>query len=108
MAKADLITSARREFADNGFALVRIEAIAEPTDLNEKTIYHYFGSKEGLYIAVLEGAYLGIGKMEQCLGLGVLDPLKVIQKLVESTWDYFVANPQFLSLVNQEDLLRAE
>ncbi|MFK7762575.1 MAG: TetR/AcrR family transcriptional regulator [Roseobacter sp.] len=108
VAKADLIASARREFADKGFALAGIEAIAEPTGLNKKMIYHYFGSKEGLYIAVLEEAYLGIREMEQCLGLDALDPLKAIQKLVESTWDYFVANPEFLSLVNQENLLRAE
>ncbi|MCR9235161.1 MAG: TetR family transcriptional regulator [Alphaproteobacteria bacterium] len=107
-AKADLIASARREFADNGFALAGIEAIAGPTGLNKKMIYHYFGSKEGLYIAVLEEAYLGIRKMEQSLHLDELDPLDAIRKLVESTWDYYVANPEFLALVNQENLLRAE
>ena len=107
-AKADLIASARREFADHGFALAGIEAIAEPTGLNKKMIYHYFGSKEGLYIAVLEEAYLGIRKMEQSLHLDELDPLDAIRKLVESTWDYYVANPEFLALVNQENLLRAE
>lgn len=107
-AKADLIASARREIADKGFALAGIEAIAEPTGLNKKMIYHYFGSKEGLYIAVLEETYLGIREMEQSLHLEELDPLKAIQKLVESTWDYYVANPDFLTLVNQENLLRAE
>lgn len=107
-AKADLVASARKEFADNGFALAGIEAIAEPTGLNKKMIYHYFGSKEGLYIAVLEEAYLGIREMEQSLGLEGLEPLAAIQKLVEATWDYYVANPEFLALVNQENLLRAE
>lgn len=108
VAKADLIASARREFADKGFALAGIESIAEPTGLNKKMIYHYFGSKEGLYVSVLEEAYLGIRAMEQSLGLEELSPLEAIRKLVVSTWDYYIDNPEFLALVNQENLLRAE
>lgn len=107
VAKADLIHSACREFAEKGFALAGIEAIAEPTGLNKKMIYHYFGSKEGLYIAVLEQAYVGIREMEESLGLDQLAPLDAIRKLVEATWDYYVANPEFLALVNQENLMRA-
>lgn len=107
-AKADLVASARREFADKGFALAGIEAIAEPTGLNKKMIYHYFGSKEGLYIEVLEDAYLGIRKMEEALHLEDYVPLAAIRKLVEATWDYYIAHPEFLALVNQENLLKAE
>lgn len=106
-AKADLLASARREFADKGFALAGIEAIAEPTGLNKKMIYHYFGSKEELYIAVLEEVYLGIRKMEDALPLDELEPLAAIQRLVEATWDYYVTNPDFIALVNQENLLGA-
>ncbi|MCC1482279.1 TetR/AcrR family transcriptional regulator [Roseibaca sp. Y0-43] len=106
-AKADLLASAKREFAEKGFALAGIEGIAEPTGLNKKMIYHYFGSKEDLYIAVLEDAYLGIRKMEEALPLEDLAPLDALRKLVEATWDYFVANPEFIALVNQENLLGA-
>ena len=106
-AKADLLSSARREFADKGFALAGIEGIAEPTGLNKKMIYHYFGSKEDLYIEVLREAYLGIRKMEETLPLEELEPLDAIKALVEATWDYYVANPDFIALVNQENLLGA-
>lgn len=106
-ARADLLNSARREFADKGFALAGIEGIAEPTGLNKKMIYHYFGSKEDLYIAVLEATYLGIRKMEEALPLEDLEPLDAIRELVEATWDYYVANPDFIALVNQENLLGA-
>lgn len=106
-AKADLLDSARREFADKGFALAGIEGIAEPTGLNKKMIYHYFGSKEDLYIEVLREAYLGIRKMEEALPLEDLEPLDAIKTLVEATWDYYVANPDFIALVNQENLLDA-
>lgn len=107
LAKADLLSSARREFADKGFALAGIEGIADPTGLNKKMIYHYFGSKEDLYIAVLEETYLGIRKMEEALPLEDLEPLEAIRKLIEATWDYYVANPDFIALVNQENLLGA-
>ncbi len=70
-------------------------------------IYHYFGSKEDLYIAVLEETYLGIRKMEEALPLEDLEPLEAIRELVEATWDYYVANPDFMALVNQENLLGA-
>lgn len=106
-ARADLLASARREFAEKGFALAGIEGIAEPTGLNKKMIYHYFGSKEDLYIAVLEQAYLGIRTMEEALPLENLEPLDAIETLVKSTWNYFVANPDFIALVNQENLLGA-
>ena len=106
-ARADLLNSARREFAEKGFALAGIEGIAEPTGLNKKMIYHYFGSKEDLYIAVLEETYLGIRKMEEALPLEDLEPLEAIRELVEATWDYYVANPDFMALVNQENLLGA-
>jgi AcrR family transcriptional regulator len=106
-AKADLLDSARREFAEKGFALAGIEAIAEPTGLNKKMIYHYFGSKEDLYIEVLREAYLGIRQMEEALPLEDLEPLDAIKTLVEATWDYYVAHPDFIALVNQENLLGA-
>lgn len=106
-AKADLLASAKREFAEKGFALAGIEGIADPTGLNKKMIYHYFGSKEDLYIAVLQEAYLGIRKMEEALPLEELEPLDAIKRLVEATWDYYVANPDFIALVNQENLLGA-
>lgn len=106
-ARADLLNSARREFAEKGFALAGIEGIADPTGLNKKMIYHYFGSKEDLYIAVLEQAYLGIRKMEEALPLEDLEPLDAIRTLIEATWDYYVAHPEFIALVNQENLLGA-
>ncbi len=106
-AKADLLDSARREFSDKGFALAGIEGIAEPTGLNKKMIYHYFGSKEDLYIAVLEQTYLGIRKMEEALPLEELEPLDALRTLIEATWDYYVKHPEFIALVNQENLLGA-
>lgn len=45
---------ALQEFADKGFSGVRVEAIAGLAGVNIRMIYHYFESKQNLYIEVLE------------------------------------------------------
>lgn len=105
-AKSDLLVSAVREFAVNGFANAGIEAIAEGAGLNKRMIYHYFGSKEGLYIAALEKVYTDIRRSEDALGLEKLGPIEAIKRLVESTWDYFLNTPELLAIVSLENTHR--
>jgi AcrR family transcriptional regulator len=54
---ADILAVATREFAEKGLAGARIDDIAEAMRTSKRMIYYYFGSKEGLYIRVLEEAY---------------------------------------------------
>ena len=70
-------------------------------------IYHYFGSKSGLYLAVLEAAYGGIRAAERTLDLEHLAPVAAVTRLVEFTWDYYLRHPEFLRLINTENLHRA-
>ena len=70
-------------------------------------IYHYFGSKEELFTAVLEAAYTDIRMAERALELEKLAPVEAIIRLVRFTWDYYLANPEFLTLVNSENLHKA-
>ena len=55
-ARERLIDSATREFAEKGFAGARINEIAAAASINKQLVYHYFGSKDALYSAVLEHA----------------------------------------------------
>ena len=71
-------------------------------------IYHYFGSKERLFTAVLEAAYAGIRSAEQNLHLDEIPPMEAIERLVRFTWNYYLENPEFLTLVNSENLHRAK
>ncbi|HSW17706.1 MAG TPA: TetR/AcrR family transcriptional regulator, partial [Ramlibacter sp.] len=41
------------------------------------------------------------------LGLDVLPPDEAIRRLVEFTWEYYLANPEFITLVNSENLHQA-
>ena len=70
-------------------------------------LYHYFGDKEALYLVVLEEAYAGIRGAEATLDLGHRDPEEALRELALFTWRYFVEHPEFISLLNTENLMRA-
>jgi AcrR family transcriptional regulator len=69
-------------------------------------LYYYFGNKEDLFLAVLESRYAHIRRAELGLHLGALEPAEGIKRLVEFTWDYYLKHPEFLVLLNSENLHR--
>ena len=99
-----LLLAARDEFAQHGLAGARVDRIAERAGLNKRLIYYYFTSKDELFLAVLESAYADIRQAEQQLHLSDMPPAQAIRRLTEFTWDYYLAHPEFLSLLNSENL----
>jgi AcrR family transcriptional regulator len=106
--KADIIEVAIREFSEKGLAGARIDLIAEAMRTSKRMIYYYFGSKEGLYIAVLEEAYRRMRDIELGLHLEDLPPEDALLKLVGFTVDYQRAHPEFIRLVMNENMHRGE
>lgn len=102
-----ILAAATVEFARKGLGGGRVDEIARRSKANQRMIYHYFGSKELLFTAVLEAAYSDIRSAEQKLHLDELDPTEAIATLVRFTWKYYLDHPEFLSLVNSENLHRA-
>jgi AcrR family transcriptional regulator len=102
-----ILAAARKEFAKSGLGGARVDTIARRAKANKRMIYHYFKSKEQLFTRVLEDAYADIRTAEQKLHLDELDPETAITTLVRFTWRYYQANPEFLTLVNSENLHRA-
>lgn len=107
-SKADIIAVAMEEFAEYGLAGARVDAIAERTRTSKRMIYYYFGSKEGLYRAVLEEAYNGIRTRETQTHLKDLAPLEALRRLVEITFDYDESHPSFIRLISVENIHYAE
>ena len=105
--KARILDAAKKEFARNGLGGARVDVIADKARANKRMIYHYFGSKEGLFQTVLENAWGDIRSAEQRLDLDHLAPDQALEKLVRFTWDYYLKNPEFITLVNSENLHRA-
>ena len=106
--RARILQAAKKEFSKHGLGGARVDEIAERADANKRMIYHYFGGKEDLFSAVLEEAYLDIRNAEQRLRLDDLAPAEALEKLVRFTWNYYLRNPEFITLVNSENLHRAK
>jgi AcrR family transcriptional regulator len=105
---ADILRVATTEFADKGLSGARIDEIAAATRTSKRMIYYHFGSKEGLYLAVLEAAYQRIREIEAQLNLEDLPPEDALRKLVMFTFDYQQDNEDFIRLVMTEKIHRAE
>lgn len=102
-----LLRAAMAEFADHGFGGARIEAIAERAGVNKKLIYYYFAGKDDLFVAVLEQTYADIRAAERELELELSEPLEAVRRLVAFTWQHYLAHPEFLALLNSENMHRA-
>ena len=103
----EILAAAREEFAQHGLSGARVEAIAARTSTVKRMIYYYFGSKEGLYLAVLEEAYADIRRFEAELSLDHYPPVEAIRRLIEFTFDYDEAHLDFIRLVSSENVMNA-
>lgn len=102
--RARILEAATQEFARHGLGGARVDRIAERAGANKRMLYYYFGDKDGLFLAALEGAYARIRSAEQGLDLEHADPREALQRLVQFTWRYYLDHPEFLTLLNSENL----
>jgi len=102
--RASILSSATAEFARYGLGGARVDRIAARAGANKRMLYYYFGDKEGLFLAALEDRYAHIRNAERSLKLEHLDPRQAVRRLVEFTWSYFLEHPEFMTLLNSENL----
>src|SRR5258708_33947050 len=98
-----ILNVATQEFSGKGYDGARIDDIMRLSKVSKNLIYHYFGSKEKLFIAVLESAYQGWHAYQMAWPLDVSSPIDGIRKLVQSTFKYWRDNPEFIGLLNSEN-----
>jgi len=99
-----ILEAATEQFTKFGLAGARVDAIASAAATNERMLYYYFGSKEGVYVAVLEAMYARFAEQEGALDLSGLRPADAIRELAQSIWTYLRKTPQWLNLINNENL----
>lgn len=107
-AKQALIAAAVAEFATKGFAGARVDEIAAAAGVNKQLVYHYFESKQGLYLVALESVYAEIREKEQKLELGALEPREAMAQLVAFSFDYLAEHPEFIAMLADENRNRGE
>ena len=105
---AGILEKATQEFAEKGLSGARIDEIAAATQTSKRMIYYYFGSKEGLYLAVLEESYRRMRSIEAELHLENLPPVDALRRLAAFTFDHHHSNPDFVRLVMSENMQRGQ
>jgi TetR/AcrR family transcriptional regulator len=100
-----IIDAALLEFSDKGYDGGRVDEIALKAGINKNVLYHHFGSKDGLFIAVLRHTYENIRAKQQDLQLRTLDPETAMRRLVVFTGRIWVQYPEFQRLLMSENLI---
>jgi TetR/AcrR family transcriptional regulator len=98
-----LLTAAREAFAERGLEGARVDDIARRAGINKQLVYHYFGSKDGLYTAVLEAVYHEIREQEAALLLDPLPAEEAMRRLIEFSFDYLEKTPDFVRILSDEN-----
>ncbi len=104
--KANILDVSTREFAQRGYDGARIDAIAEQTKTSKRMLYYYFGSKQGLYQAVLVNYYKQLRAAEGMIDVANLAPLDALKQLTCSTFEYHVRNADVVRLVMVENIAK--
>ena len=106
-SRGAILKAAIAVFSELGLGGARVDEIARRAGVNKALLYHYFDNKDGLFVAALECVYEEIRAAEASLDLESLGPEAAIQRLVDFTFDHFLAHPEFITLLNSENLHRA-
>jgi AcrR family transcriptional regulator len=105
--RSRILAAAKVEFAKKGLGGARVDDIARRSKTNKRMMYHYFGNKEELFRLVIEDAYGDIRIAATKLELDKLDPIAALMANVAFVWKYYLDNPEFITLVNSENLHEA-
>jgi TetR/AcrR family transcriptional regulator len=103
-SRAKILEAARIEFVSYGLSGGRVDRIAAQSGVNKNLIYHYYGSKDALYLEVLERIYADLRARQQDENLRGLPPVEGMKRLVSSTFDHFVATPDLIRLMSIENI----
>ena len=101
-----ILKAAVKVFSRQGYAGARTEQIASQAQCNERMIYYYFGSKDELFVSVLEHIYAQFNRAEARQRFDLADPRQAIRDLVAFTWNYYLKHPEFITILGTENLLQ--
>jgi AcrR family transcriptional regulator len=103
-----ILKAATRIFAKHGYSGGRIDEISKAARSYDRMIYYYFGSKEALFIAVLEDMYRRFNEAETALDLSSEQPVEALTAVITFMWTFYQRNPEFITLLNDENLHRGK
>jgi AcrR family transcriptional regulator len=106
LTRRRILRAAQNEFMRHGFSGARVDRISTAAKSSDRMIYYYFGSKQALYIEVLESVYNGLADAESGWQIDERQPEQALRELVALTWRYYLEHPEFIALLANENLQR--
>src|SRR6188472_4591051 len=107
-SRARILAVARGEFAEHGFTDARLQDIAESAGLTHPTLLYHFGSKEGLYAAVIEDAVHDWAATTNRVRSTGLQGFDQVEALVAAGLEFFAEHLDFVVIVRREAIEGAE
>ena len=104
----NILSAAEVIFSQKGLFGARIDEIAEAAGCNKRMIYAHFGSKEGLYTAVLDSVYSKLSITEEQLLSEELSPSETVRLYIKLLFNFLKDNPTFIKMVMWENLNEAK
>lgn len=95
-----ILAAARSVFASHGLSGARVDAVAKTAGCTKGLVLHYFGSKQGLWEAVLQ-YYLGMGESSEFLAASSTPDRAGIEHFMGRTFRFFQTHPDFNALANR-------
>ncbi|MCP5372248.1 MAG: TetR family transcriptional regulator [Hyphomicrobiales bacterium] len=102
--RARILEAARTAFCARGVDGATMEDIARRAEVNKRMVYHYFGNKEDLYLAVLEDTYEDRRLHDSQLDLRHADPQEGMRRLIRASFDYCRRHPEYIKLLIVENI----
>lgn len=104
ITKQKILDVAIEEFSEKGLYGARINEIAHKSGVNKRLIYEHYGSKEGLYSAVLTIVYSRLAVCEEKVISKPASYTDAIKNVISMYFNFFYENPCFIKMVMWENL----
>ncbi|MCY4207236.1 MAG: TetR/AcrR family transcriptional regulator [Roseovarius sp.] len=108
ISQSRILEAAEQEFAEHGYEGARIDKIVQRAGVSKNLVYHYFGGKDDLFLIVMERMYERMRAHHADLQIKGLPPVEGMERLARHTFRHFVEYPAVISLLNSENLTRAQ
>src|SRR5260221_542956 len=107
LAQATILGVARAHFVSQGFAGARVDEIAAESGYSKAMLYHYYGNKENLYVAVLEEAYQHFVAPRRVIDIAEVGPVRALEAFIREGAASVRKDPSILNLLSIENLNKA-
>src|SRR4051794_12142252 len=102
-----ILRTAISEFSEKGYSGARVLTISRKSRTNPRMIYHYFGGKDRLYVAVLEHVLGELRAEELKPDFEHVSPREGMMQLFDFTYEHFGKHPELIQILSGENLIRA-